>query len=106
MNYHSSIINNTFKLKNNDIELSPIRIEGRINSMHYKKGWKRRFIVREIDGLIYVTLINSDHKFLTSLYISKIHTLIMISGSFNLHKKIIANAFKEEFGEAIKIIGE
>ena len=85
--------------------LAPFKIEGKLNRMHYQKQWGRRFVVREDDGMVSVTLVNSSHKFLMSIYLVSSRKLIAVSGIFSLHWAMIKRAFREEYGDDIKIIG-
>ena len=84
--------------------IAPINIEGKLNSMHFKKGWKRRFIVREIDGTLHVSLSNNGLIFVQALYVIKDRKLYGISGVFQIHWASIKRIFKEEF-DNIEIIG-
>ena len=87
-----------------DYTLSAFNIEGKLNSMHFKKGWKRRFIVRDIDGTLHVSLSNNGLVFVQALYIIKERKLYGISGVFQNHWASIKRIFKEEF-DNIEIIG-
>ena len=84
-----------------DIDLSPIKIEGKLNAMHYRKQWKRRFVVREEDGIIYVRLVNNQHNFMQALLVNS--KLIPVKGVSALHWQIIKRLFKEEYGDQIDI---
>lgn len=84
--------------------IAPINIEGKLNTMHFKKGWKRRFIVREIDGTIHVSLYNNGLVFVQALYMINERKLYGISGVFQIHWASITRIFKEEY-ENIEIIG-
>ena len=87
-----------------DYTIAPINIEGRLNTMHFKKGWKRRFIVREMDGILHISLSNNGLVFVQALYMIKERKLYGISGVFQPHWASIKRIFKEEF-ENIEIIG-
>ena len=84
--------------------IAPINIEGKLNTMHFKKGWKRRFIVREIDGTLHISLSNNGLVFVQALYMIKERKLYGISGVFQIHWASIKRIFKEEF-DNIEIIG-
>lgn len=87
-----------------DYVIAPINIEGKLNAMHFKKGWKRRFVVREIDGVLHVTLSNNGLVFEQALYVIKEKKLYAISGVFQLHWAAIRRVFREEY-KTVKIIG-
>ena len=84
--------------------IAPINIEGKLNSMHFKKGWKHRFIVREINGTLHISLSNNELVFVQALYVIKERKLYGISGVFQMHWASIKRIFKEEF-DNIEIIG-
>ena len=90
--------------KAHEYTIAPINIEGKLNTMHFKKGWKRRFIVREIDGILHVSLSNNGLVFVLALYIIKERNLYAISGVFQQHWASIKRIFKEEYSN-IKITG-
>lgn len=85
--------------------LAPTNIEGKLNKYHYKKQWKRRFVVREEEGIVTVILRNSVFGFMQALYLSDKRKLIAVSGIFSLHWRSIQRIFKEEYGDDIEIIG-
>jgi len=80
--------------------LSASTIEGKLNAWHYKRGWTRRFIVREDRGAIEVML----RDYVIAIYLLEHHKLFRLASCLDLHWPFIRRAFREEFGEQTKIV--
>lgn len=80
-------------------DLRPFAIEGKLNSWHYKKGWKRRFIVREDRGAVEVVL----RDYVIAIYLVEQNKLFRLASCLDLHWQFVKKVFKGEYGE-IKIV--
>ena len=100
LKYYNEVDGNTA----HDFTIAPINIEGKLNAMHFKKGWKRRFVVREMDGILHVSLNNNGTNFMIALFVIKERKLYAIAGIFSIHWASIKRTFKEEY-ENVEIIG-